>query len=77
MIAVNTSRKVKFLILICHLKNWIHQDEILKLGSKCILDEAINIMDTIPKIEGAIEKLLIKKRTLLQCIVEKELYKKN
>ena len=34
-------------------------DAILKLGSKYILDEAINIMDTIPKIEAAIEKLPI------------------
>ena len=53
-----------------------HQDALIKLGPKYILDEPIHIKDTIPKIEKALEIVPSEKQTQLRSLIQEELSKK-
>ena len=53
----------------------IHQNSVLKLGPKHILDENINLKDTIPKIENVLDTISNDQWDKLGSIVQEEIKK--
>ena len=75
-----TSNEIDYINLSSKQMN-THQDSVLKLGPKYILDDNINLKDTIPKIENALEAINTdqrdKLRSIAQEVIKKGLKEKN
>ena len=53
-----------------------HQDSVLKLGSKHILEEGRDLRETIPRVETAIEKIPAEFRQMVRTKYQEEMEKK-
>ena len=69
-----TSNEIDYINLSSKQMN-THQDSVLKLGPKYILDDNINLKDTIPKIENALDAINTDQRDKLRSIAQEVIKK--